>query len=55
MNAEIITHQEKNWKTKGEIAAHFRCSVRTITSLMRRRILPFVKKGAVRPVRYGRL
>jgi excisionase family DNA binding protein len=45
MNDEIIPRQEKSWKTKREIAAHFKCSVRTITSLMRRRVLPFVKQG----------
>jgi excisionase family DNA binding protein len=45
MKDEIIPRQEKSWKTKREIAAHFKCSVRTITSLMRRRILPFVKQG----------
>lgn len=45
MKDEMIARQEKSWKTKREIAAHFKCSVRTITSLMQRRILPFVKQG----------
>jgi excisionase family DNA binding protein len=45
MSEQIILNPEKNWKTKREIAAHFKCSVRTITSLMRRRILPFIKQG----------
>ena len=35
----------KTWKTKREIAAHFQCNVRTITKLMKGRILPFVKIG----------
>ena len=35
----------KLWKTKREIAGHFECNVRTITKLMKQRILPFVKIG----------
>jgi excisionase family DNA binding protein len=35
----------KTWKTKREIACHFECNVRTITKLMKQRILPFVKIG----------
>jgi excisionase family DNA binding protein len=35
----------KIWKTKTEIAGHFQCHVRTVTKLMKRRILPFVKIG----------
>lgn len=35
----------KNWKTKSEIASHFQCNIRTVTKLMKRRILPFVKIG----------
>jgi hypothetical protein len=35
----------KEWKTKREIAGHFKCSIRTISNLMRRRILPYVKIG----------
>jgi len=45
MNEQTIPHSEKNWKTKREIAAHFKFSIRTITSLMRRRILPFIRQG----------
>jgi len=33
------------WVNKAEIARHFKCSVRHINELMRRRILPFVKIG----------
>jgi excisionase family DNA binding protein len=35
----------KTWKTKMEIADHFQCHIRTVTKLMKRRILPFVKIG----------
>lgn len=35
----------KTWKTKQEIAGHFQCNIRTITKLMKQRILPFVKIG----------
>jgi len=35
----------KNWKTKREIACHFKCNIRTVTKLMKRRILPFIKTG----------
>ncbi len=45
MNSTTESTRTKDWKTKREIAAHFKCSVRTITSLMRRRILPYVKNG----------
>ena len=37
----------KNWKTKRAIALHFNCSVRTITKLMKRKILPYVKTGSL--------
>lgn len=33
------------WRRKEELADYYRCNVRTITNLMRRRILPFVKIG----------
>jgi hypothetical protein len=36
---------ERHWKTKIQIAVHCRISERTITNLMRQRILPFVKLG----------
>jgi len=36
---------ERHWKTKRQIAVHCRISERTITNLMRKRILPFVKLG----------
>jgi excisionase family DNA binding protein len=35
----------RDWKTKREIAVHLKCSVRTISKFMRRRVLPFVKSG----------
>ena len=35
----------KNWKKKREIAGHFKCNIRTVTKLMRRGILPYVKIG----------
>jgi len=31
------------WRTKAQMAEHYRCHVKTITNLMRRRILPFLK------------
>ena len=37
----------KTWKTKREIASHFQCNIRTISKLMKRRILPYVKIGRV--------
>lgn len=33
------------WRTRAEMADHYRCHIKTITNLMRRRILPFVKIG----------
>jgi excisionase family DNA binding protein len=35
------------WRLKQEIADYYRCDLRTITNLMRRRILPFVKIGRI--------
>ena len=35
----------KNWKLRREIACHFKCNIRTVTKLMRRGILPYVKIG----------
>jgi excisionase family DNA binding protein len=37
----------KSWKTKREIASHLKCNIRTVTKLMKRRILPFVKIGRI--------
>lgn len=37
----------KSWKTKREIACHLKCNIRTVTKLMKRRILPFVKIGRI--------
>lgn len=34
-----------DWRTKTEIAAHFKCNVRTITNYMQRGMLPYVKVG----------
>ena len=39
------TRTGKNWKTKREIALHLRCSVRNVTSLMRRGVIPYCKCG----------
>jgi excisionase family DNA binding protein len=36
---------ESPWRKKAEIAQYYRCDIRTITNLMRRRILPFVRIG----------
>lgn len=33
------------WRLKHEMADYYRCNIRTITNLMQRRILPFVKIG----------
>lgn len=41
-----------DWCTKSEIATHFGVSLRTVTSLMQRRVLPFVKIGNL--VRFNR-
>jgi hypothetical protein len=35
------------WKKKDDIASYYACDIRTITNLMRRRILPFVKIGRI--------
>ncbi len=35
------------WKKKDEVALYYRCDIRTITNLMSRRILPFVKIGGL--------
>ena len=45
MNNDNHSHQIIDWKTKREIAAHFKCSVRTITAMMRRQVLPYIKQG----------
>ena len=36
---------ETPWRTKKEIAARYKCDIRTITNFMRRGILPYVKIG----------
>ena len=33
----------RDWRTKAEIAGHYQIGVRTVTKLMRRRILPYGK------------
>jgi hypothetical protein len=33
------------WRSKHQIAEHYGCDIRTITNLMRRRVLPYVKIG----------
>jgi excisionase family DNA binding protein len=38
-------HAGKDWQTKSEIAVHLKCDIRTVTNLMRRGILPYVKIG----------
>lgn len=40
-----IPRTGKNWKTKREIALHIKCSVRNVTSLMRRGVIPYCKCG----------
>ena len=35
------------WQTKAGLAQHFSISLRTVTNLMRRRVLPYVKIGRV--------
>jgi excisionase family DNA binding protein len=53
MQTETIANESgTEWLNKAEIAQHFRCSVRHINKLMRRRILPFLKIG--RFVRFDR-
>jgi hypothetical protein len=36
-------HMGKDWRTKAEIAGHYQIGVRTVTKLMRRKILPYGK------------
>ena len=52
MNNDNQSNQIIHWQTKREIAAHFKCSVRTITAMMRRQFLPYIKQG--RFVRFDR-
>ncbi len=33
------------WQTKAGLARHFSMSLRTVTNLMRRRVVPYVKVG----------
>jgi hypothetical protein len=43
-----VNHTEETaiqWRKKSEMAQHYRCNVRTITSLMQRRVLPYVRIG----------
>lgn len=35
------------WLTKAALAQHYSISLRTVTNLMRRRVLPYVKIGHV--------
>ena len=35
------------WLTKAALAQHYDISLRTVTNLMRRRVLPYVKIGQV--------
>ena len=43
----VVTMATTEWRTKEEMAQYYRCNVRTVTNLMRRRILPFVKIGRI--------
>jgi hypothetical protein len=43
VNTTATNRTCKEWKTKREIAAHYKCDIRTITKYMRRGILPFIK------------
>lgn len=40
-----LSETVNQWKTKKEIAHHYKCHVRTVTNFMRRRILPYTKIG----------
>ena len=35
------------WLTKADLAQHYSISLRTVTNLMRRRVVPYVKVGRV--------
>jgi len=45
MNPNPNTNELKDWKTKRDMAAYYKCHLRTITNLMRRGILPYRKIG----------
>ena len=45
MNPNSNSIGPRNWKTKQEIAAYYKCHLRTITNLMRRGVLPYRKIG----------
>lgn len=45
MNPENTIGGEPPWRDKAGIAAHFGVSVRHVTNLQRRRVLPYVKLG----------
>lgn len=38
---------QNRWLTKADLALHYSISLRTVTNLMRRRVLPYVKIGQV--------
>ena len=49
IDSEPISSSARIWKSKREIAAHLGCTERHINTLMRRRILPYIKhRGFVR-------
>lgn len=43
MNTNI--DHEGPWRTKAQMAERYQCTVRTITNLMNRGVLPFIKVG----------
>jgi hypothetical protein len=51
-NEQTSTPVATQWLNKAEIARHYDCSVRHINTLMKRRVIPFLKIG--RFVRFDR-
>jgi len=39
--------ESSKWRTRIEIAEHFHISIRSVTNLTRRRVLPYVKIGKI--------
>lgn len=42
---DIHKSDMREWATKGDLARHFKCSIRYVTELMQRRVIPYVKIG----------
>lgn len=47
VESKEVSTFEAAWFTKAQIAARYQISTRSVTNLMRRRILPYVKIGRV--------